>query len=222
MLLSVLIDAEAFEGKIPAWPIVRFDWSWQKQRRFHAQICQAVLHDRELDGNDPSHLDCSTKGNFSVALTEMQVPHAKFSAGHVNWQEYLAATAKVFNVTIASMFWPTRDCSCSFSTNFLLNFSCGTSGVNVLRLRRLSNNSFQCGSTNELTFTIIPYFEYFSRRSASKDTRVDQTRKADMGNVSRRAKNSFKIPDGFGSMKVIAVSMQPNRRVFVEPAYALG
>ena len=68
VLLSVLVDAEAFEGEIATGTVMRFDGSGEEERRFHAEVGHAVLHDGEFEGDDAGHFDGATEGDLAVTL----------------------------------------------------------------------------------------------------------------------------------------------------------
>lgn len=71
--------------------------------------------------------------------------------------------------------------------------------------RRLRNHSisFRVGG-NQFAFTAIPVRQNLRRRRTSQDTGMDQPGKSDMGDMTRRAEDAFKIPDRFGTMARLA------------------
>jgi hypothetical protein len=91
----MLINREPLESKVATRTVMRFNWSWEIDWRFHSQIRHAILHDFEINGDNTRHLDSSAEGN--LADTE-------FCSLNVDWEENLAATAQVLDVTISTMF----------------------------------------------------------------------------------------------------------------------
>jgi hypothetical protein len=57
MLLSMLIDTESLKVNIPTRAELRFDGSWNEDRRFHAQLLHAFLHHRKFYGDGSGHFD---------------------------------------------------------------------------------------------------------------------------------------------------------------------
>jgi len=57
-----------------------------------------------------------------------------------------------------------------------------------------------------LAFAAVPFCEDFGGGCAAEDTRVDETREADVGDVAGGAEDAFKVPDGFCSV-VASVSV---------------
>lgn len=97
VLLAVLVDAEAFKVNVPTGAELRLDGTRDVDGGFQAQVGHAVLHDLEVDGNDPRHLDSTTKGDFAVALREVQVTDRELGAGDVHGEIDLAAAGEVLD-----------------------------------------------------------------------------------------------------------------------------
>jgi hypothetical protein len=103
-LFSMLINREPLESKVATRTVMRFNWSWEIDWRFHSQICNSILHDFEIDSDNTRHLDSSTEGDLTVTLREVQVTNTEFRSLDVDWEEDFAATAQVLDVTISTMF----------------------------------------------------------------------------------------------------------------------
>lgn len=56
----------------------------------------------------------------------------------------------------------------------------------------------------ELAFATVPFFQDLCAGCTTQDSRVDEAREAHMGNVTRRAEDSFKIPDRFCSVNTLS------------------
>lgn len=62
---------------------------------------------------------------------------------------------------------------------------------------RLRNNSILDRIRgNQFALTMVPLCKDFGRGGTAQDTGVNQPRETDMWDVSRRAENPFKVPDG--------------------------
>ena len=57
MLLALLVDAESFEGQVPAGAIVRFHGPGEEEWGLQVQLLDPLLHQAEFDRDDPGHLD---------------------------------------------------------------------------------------------------------------------------------------------------------------------
>lgn len=68
MLLSVLVDAEAFEVDVSSWAKLWLDRAGLEDRGLHAQRLHAVLHYGELYGDDACHLNRTAKRDLAVSL----------------------------------------------------------------------------------------------------------------------------------------------------------
>ena len=103
-MFSMLINREPLESQVATRTVMRFNWSWEIDWRFHSQIRHTILHDFEIDGDDTGHLDSSTEGDLTVTLREVQITDTKFCPLDVDWEEDFAAAAQVLDVTISTMF----------------------------------------------------------------------------------------------------------------------
>ena len=156
MLLPLLIHAEALEGQIPPGSIVWFHGPGQEKRALHRQILHPILHHAQLDRDDPRHLNGAAKGDFPIALGKVQVPNAEFGAGNVDGEVDFAATAKVFNIAVATVLRAAGDGARAFFPNLLFDFVGGAACVDALGQRGKSDNSFEVGGADELAFTTVP------------------------------------------------------------------
>lgn len=183
---------------------MRLHGSGQEQRALHPQVRHSVLHDGELDGDDAGHFDGAAKGDFAVALGEVQVANAEFGAFDVHGEVDFAATAQILDVAVSTVLGAAGDGSCTFLAHLVFNVPCATARVHVLRLRGLGDDFFEFLrriGVDELSFTAVPFGEDFGGWGATQDTGVDETRKPDVGNVAGRRKDTFKVPDGFGAVR---------------------
>lgn len=95
----------------------------------------------------------------------------------------------------------------------------------VWRLRNNTISDSVCG--NQLALPTVPFSEDLCRGSAAQNPRMDQTGKADMWNVPRRAEDSFKVPDRLGSGTIISIYLQSEwwslrfRIMFIQEASAI-
>lgn len=55
-------------------------------------------------------------------------------------------------------------------------------------------------SSDQFSFTLVPFRQDLRGWSTSQDTGMDEAWEADMGNVSRRAEDSLKVPDRLGAV----------------------
>ncbi len=176
----------------------------QEQRALHPQVRHAVLHDVELDGDDTGHFDGAAEGDFAVALGEVEVADAEFGAFDVDGEVDFAAAAEVLDVAVAAMLGATGNGSCTFLADLVFDISCSAACVYVLRLWGLRNDFFEFlhgVGADELAFTAVPFGQDFGGWGAAEDTGVDEAGEADVGDVAGRCKNTFKIPDGFGTVR---------------------
>lgn len=100
----MLINREPLESQIATRTVMRFNWPWKIDWRFHSQISHAILHDFEIDGDDTRHLDSSTEGDLTVTLREVQITDTEFCPLDVDWEEDFAASAQVLDVAVSTMF----------------------------------------------------------------------------------------------------------------------
>ena len=100
----MLINREPLESQVATRTVMRFNWSWEIDWRFHSQIRHSILHDFEIDGDNTRHLDSSTEGDLTVALREVQITDTEFRSLDVDWEEDLTATAQVLDVTVPTVF----------------------------------------------------------------------------------------------------------------------
>jgi hypothetical protein len=170
----MLINREPLESKVATGTVMRFNWSWEIDWRFHSQIRHAILHDFEINGDNTRHLDSSTEGNLAVTLREVQVADTEFCSLNVDREENLAATTQVLDVTISTMFRTTCyevrftflgflervdstwNGPSSFSANFRFDVLVCRASVNILWFGRLGNDSVEFVCCNELSFTLVP------------------------------------------------------------------
>ena len=202
VLLALLVNAEALERQIPPGSIMRLYGSGQEQRALHSQVRHSVLHDGEFDRDDAGHFDGAAKGDFAVALGEVQVANAEFGAFDVHGEVDFAATAEVFNVAVSAVLGAAGDGSRAFFAHLGFDVPRSAARVHVLRLRGLGNDFFEFlrrVGVDELSFAAVPLGENFGRWGTAQNTRVDETRESDMGNVAGGRKDTLKVPDGFGA-----------------------
>lgn len=81
----MLIHAEALEVDHPAGTKLRLNRARDVDWTLEAQLSQAVLDDRELDGDDARHLNGAAERDLSVALREVQVANAELGALDMDW-----------------------------------------------------------------------------------------------------------------------------------------
>jgi hypothetical protein len=71
------------------------------------------------------------------------------------------------------MFWSTRNGARSLFADLLPDILTSTSGMHILRLRRLGNDTLERCRADKLCLTLVPLGQYFRRRSAAEDAWVD-------------------------------------------------
>jgi hypothetical protein len=110
------------------------------------------------------------------------------------------------------VFGAAWDGSCAFFANLFFQFASGGAGVDVLRLRGLSDSAVEVGMCGyEFAFALVPEFEDVLRGGTAKDAGVDEACETDAGDVARGAEDAFEIPDGFRSVRCQSLSMpSPN------------
>ena len=84
MLLALRINRETLEINMSSRSKIRLHRSRNVNRRFHSQLLDSILHDFELYGNHTCHFYGAAKGDFAIALGEVEVAHAEFGAGDVD------------------------------------------------------------------------------------------------------------------------------------------
>ena len=82
---------------------MRFNWPWKIERRLHPQISHTIFHDLEVNGNDTSHLNGTTKGDFAVSLGEMKISDAELGTLDVDREIHFATTAQVLNIAVSAV-----------------------------------------------------------------------------------------------------------------------
>ena len=176
VLFAILIDAEALERQIAPRPVMRLDGPGQKQRGLHAEVGHAVLHHRQLDGDDTGHFDGAAKGDFAVALGEVQVADAELGPLDVHRQVDLAAAAKVLDVAVAAVLGASRDGARAFAADFGFDVAGAAAGVHVLRLGGLGDDFVEVlgfVGIDQLAFAAVPSGQDFGRGRAAEDSGVD-------------------------------------------------
>lgn len=175
MLHTLLIDTESLKGQIPAWSIMRFHGSWQEKRTLHVQILHATLHHGQLHRNDTSHLNRAAERNLPVALREVQVAHAELGARNVDWEEDFAASAQVFDIAVAAMLWAAGYSPCALFTYLFFELAGCGAGVDILRLRRLSDDALEFGCADEMGFATVPLGQDLGGGSTAEDAGMYET-----------------------------------------------
>ncbi len=121
-------------------------------------------------------------------------------------EEHFAATAQIFDIAIATMFWAAGYGPRALFAYFFCDLGgCGAS-VDVLGLRRLRDDTFEFGGIDEVGFAAVPLGEDFGGGSTAEDARVDETRKSEMRDVAGGAEDAFEVPDCFGANQQCDVS----------------
>lgn len=92
-----------------------------------------------------------------------------------------------------------RNRASSFSCHlFFEGFLSSRTGMCTSWFWWVGDNSIHGGiGCNQFALAAIPFCEDFCSGCGAQDTRMDETRKAHMGNVTGRAKYSFEIPNCF-------------------------
>ena len=199
MLHALLIDAEAFKRQIPTRAVMRLHGTRQEERALEVEILDAALHDRQLERDDAGHLDGAAEGDFAVALREVEVAYAEFCSGHVDGEEDFAATAQVLDVTVAAVLGAAGDGPRALLSHFVLQLPGRGASVDILRLRRLGDDSLELGGADEMRFATVPLGQDFGGGSAAEDARMYETGESQMRDVAGGAEDAFKVPYGFGA-----------------------
>ena len=64
----MLIDGESLESQVAAGAVMGLYWPGKIERRLHAQVCKAILHDFEVHCDYAGHFDGAAEGDLSVSL----------------------------------------------------------------------------------------------------------------------------------------------------------
>lgn len=145
--------------------------------------------------------------NLTISLREMQVSNGKFRTLDVDGQINLTASRKVLDVAVASMLWPSRNCTCSFSSHFFLDVLGSGPGVDVLR------SGWDCDLTGErcgrdqFLLPPVPLCQYLGRRSTAKDTWMDQASKFHARNMAGSAVDAFEVPYCFSTGALVSIHL---------------
>lgn len=202
VLLSVLVHAETLEVDVSTRAELRLNRTRDVDGALHSQLLHAALHNGELDGDFTRHLNRTAERYLTITLGEVQVSDTELGALDVDREIDLRATRQVLDVAVASVLRPTWNCACTLPANLLFDVVTSATGMDVLRLWGKSDITVHMrASGRQLAFTAIPLCEHLGRRSAAKDTRVDETSKTNVWNMTRRAEDTLKVPDCFGSIR---------------------
>lgn len=139
--------------------------------------------------------------SLPVTLAEMQISNTELRALDMHREEHLAPPRESFDVTVPAMLRPPRDCAGAFAADFLLQLRVRRPGVHILGLRGLGDNAVVRvrARLDQLAFALVPEREDLCRGRAPEDPWVDEPSEPDAGDVARRAKDAFEVPDGFGA-----------------------
>lgn len=197
MLHPLLVDAEPFKRQVPSGAVMRLHGPRQEKRTLHVQILDAALHHRQLQRDDAGHLDGAAKGDFAVALREVEVADAELGAGDVDGEEDSAATAQVLDVAVAAVLRAAGDGPRALFADLLLQLAGGGAGMDVLRLRRLGDDALELGRADELGFATVPLGQDFGGGRTAEDAWMDETGKSQVREVAGGAEDAFEVPDRF-------------------------
>lgn len=103
------------------------------------------------------------------------------------------------------MFRSTRDRASSFLPDLLLDRIIPLTHMHILRLRRLSHDSRQLRSTDQLPLPPVPLRQDLRRRGTPQDPGMDQTREAHPGQMAGAAEDALEVPDRLGGLWVDVV-----------------
>ena len=93
-----------------------------------------------------------------------------------------------------------RDRPGSLLFDLRLDILASASSVGILRLWWFGNVTVHCSMRgDQFTFSTVPLRKNLSGRCAAQDTRVDEARKTNVRNMSRRAEYALEVPYGLGS-----------------------
>jgi len=198
-LHALLIHRKALKRQVPTRTIMRLDRPWQEKRTLHIQILHPILHHAQLERNNPRHLNSATERNLPITLTEVQIAHAEFRSGYMNLQERLGPARQIFDVAVAAVFGSTWYRTRTFLSYFLFNGASRGASVDILRLRRLGNDTLEFGGADEFGFAAVPFGQDFGTGSTAENPWVNEPREADTRYVPARTEDTLKVPDGFGA-----------------------
>ena len=156
MLHALLINAEPFKSQIPPGPKMRLHRAGEEKRTLHIEILHPTLHDGQLQRDDAGHLDGAAKGDFAVALGEVEVADGELGAGDVDGEEDFAAAAQVLDVAVAAVLGPAGDGAGAFLADFFFQLAGRGAGVDVLGLGRLGDDALEVGGADEVGFAAVP------------------------------------------------------------------
>ena len=156
MLHPLLVHAEAFKREVASGPVMRLHGARQKEGALHIQMLDATFHEREFERDDACHFDGAAKGDFAVALGEVEVADGEFGAGDVDGEEDFAAAAQVLDVAVAAVLRAAGDGARALVADLVLERARGGAGVHVLGLGRLGDDALEFGRADELGFAAVP------------------------------------------------------------------
>jgi hypothetical protein len=106
--------------------------------RLHGQVFDSILHNCEFYGDYTCHFDGAAKGDFAIALGEMEVAYAEFGAGDVDGEVDFGAAREVFDVAVAAVFGAARNRAGTLFADFGLEGGVCRASVDVCWVGGLS------------------------------------------------------------------------------------
>ena len=167
------------------------------------------------------HFNGTAEGDLSVTLGEVHVSHAQLGAWHKDRKVDGASTREVLDVTVSTIL-ASRNRSGRFGCHLVPGFIFALHRLEVSKLtkhgafwfRKTSQRTSGKASTEGLflrstffgaqgSFAFVPHFEELVAGRRANQTRVNQTSETNTWNVTTRAVDTFNVPDGLGSSRIV-------------------
>jgi hypothetical protein len=85
----------------------------------------------------------------------------------MNWEVHFASSRQVLDIAVPAVFRSSRNGACSFTADFLFDFSGSRTSVDVCGIGGLGDNAIELVGCYEFAFTFIPGCEDLGRRSTA-------------------------------------------------------
>src|SRR5258707_672204 len=110
MLFAGLIDRDTFKDEILA--IARLHWADLEDWIQDPILRTPAFYQFDTDVEIPRNLDGAAEGDLAVTLREMDAPHGKSAARHVNGKIYFGAAGEFLDIAVpAVLTWRDRSCT---------------------------------------------------------------------------------------------------------------
>jgi hypothetical protein len=135
MLLAMLIHTEPLKVNVPSRAKLRLHRTRDINRRLHRKLLHATLHHREVDSNNPRHLNRTTERDLAIALREMQIADGELRSLDVYGEVHFAAAREILDIAVAAVLGAAGDGTSALFADFLFGLFVCVAGVHVFGLR---------------------------------------------------------------------------------------